>query len=182
MKTNAFHTPFLIILFFTFNFTGNIKAQADKKDSLFCLEIIGIAMTDKAPLDGVDVKLYRENEEMEMTEITSVAYHEHSFMFKLARDSYYTIEVSKEGYVTRIVTISTKLPKDVIADPPFTYEFEVNLFKAKKNMDDYYLDFPVALIDYNVKKDVFESHGKYTNYIKGKIDEAMRQTDEKNGH
>lgn len=149
----------------------NINAQNIFNDSLVCLEVNGIALSNNIPLDGVNVKLYMENEEMEMIEITSVEHHDHSFSFKLQRDAYYTIEVSKEGYFTRTVSISTKLPKEVSSKPLFVFEFEVEMPKSKSVKDDYYMDFPVALIDYDTKRKVFVSHGKYTTNIKKKQEE-----------
>ena len=129
------------------------KAQTKphiKDDTTICLQIIGIAIEKDIPIDGVVVKLYKENEELHWEEITSVVYHEHSFSFNLNRNTYYTVEVSKNGYVTRSVGISTSLPDNVIiGGVKFTFEFELELFKEKKNVDDYYLNFPVALIKYN---------------------------------
>lgn len=155
-----------------------MRAQVNT-DTAMCLEVIGIAMDGTIPVDGVNVKLYKENEEMEMNEVTSVAYHEHSFNFKLARDTYYTIEVYKLGYVSRLISISTKLPATVVTNPIFRYEFELQLFKEKKTTDDYYLDFPVALIDYDEKRDLFIAHGKYTSFIKSKISESTKNEVEK---
>lgn len=157
-----------------FELVNTSKVAAQKINNTDCLEVVGLALTDGNPVDGVTVRLYQENEEMEMTEITSVVYHEHGFKFTLQRNLYYTIEISKSNYVTRTIGISTKLPSDVVANPIFRFEFDVALFKEKKNVNDYYLDFPVALIDYDVKKEVFVSHGKYTNHIKNKINESTQ--------
>lgn len=155
--------------------TGNTGVVMDTT----CLKIKCIAITNGKPLDGVNAKLYKENEEMEMIEVTSVSHHNHDFFFNLVKDSYYTIEVSKPGYITRIISISTKLPVGVKADPIFEYEIELEMHKEKQVVDDYYLDFPIALIDYDPVKDVFVSHGKYTAYIKAKIKETLEQTPEK---
>jgi hypothetical protein len=151
------------------------KAQNSYNDSLICLEVNGIALSNKIALDGVNVRLFMENEEMELMEVTSVEHHDHSFSFKLQRDSYYTIEISKPGYFTRTVSISTKLPKEVNHKPIFVFEFEVDMPKQTTVVDDYYLDFPIALIDYDAKKGVFVSHGKYTTHIKNKINESNKQ-------
>ncbi|MCW3084704.1 MAG: hypothetical protein JWP12_2070 [Bacteroidetes bacterium] len=138
-----------------------------------CLEVAGIALDSaEQPINGVSVKLYRENDELEWTEVTSVDYHDHMFSFKLNVNEYYTIEVSKNGYVTRSVAISTMLPPAVSLKQLFHYEFEVQLFKENKAMDDYYLDFPVALVSYNAKSDVFDNNANYTKHIKTKIKEA----------
>ncbi len=156
--------------------TGKISGTTE---DTICLKIKGIAMSKGQPIDGVNAKLYKENEEMEMVEVTSVSHHSHDFFFNLAKDSYYTIEISKPGYITRMISISTKLPSGVKADPIFEYEIELEMHKEKAGADDYYLDFPIALIDYDPAKDVFVSHGKYTAYIKAKIKETLEGTPEK---
>lgn len=134
------------------------------------LEVIGVAVNEKnQPIDGVEVKLLRKNEEMEWLEVTSAKHHDHNFKFILDVNEYYTIEVSKAGYVKRLIVISTQLPANVKRSPIYTYGFEVKLFEEKKGVDDYYLDFPIALIGYNKKSKVFENNNNYTYHIKGKI-------------
>ncbi|MDF2436013.1 MAG: hypothetical protein K0Q95_389 [Bacteroidota bacterium] len=146
-------------------FAGNFTKK-EKTDAQFCLEIFGIAMENGKPVDGVSVKLYKENEELEWTEVTSVTYHEHSFNFRLEADSYYTIEISKPGYVVRSVGVSTKIPAYVALETKFRYEFEVELFRTQKELDEYYVDFPVALIRYDETRDVFMNSSFYTKHIK----------------
>ena len=149
------------------------SAFAGSTDTI-CLEITGIVEHEGTLIDGVKIKLYKENEEMEMTEITSTPYHDHTFKFKLLKNSYYAIEVSKEGYITRMISISTQLPPNVKVKHFFKYEFHLEMFKVQEGVDDYYLDFPVALIDYDPNKDLFMSHEKYTKFIKGKIKESIK--------
>lgn len=157
------------------------QKQAVKDEDLsnpVCLHVSGIAVDKNAkPIDGVEVKLYKENDEMEWIEITSINYHEHSFNFKLSANEYYTIEISKPGYVTRSVGISTLIPSNLSLETLFRYEFEVELFTEKKNINDYYLDFPVALISYNPKRDVFDNNYSYTSHIKGMIKKANDEAD-----
>jgi hypothetical protein len=165
----------VIVLLMCAFFYKRSVAQTDASgpaDSV-CLKIQGLAMSKGQPIDGVNAKLYRENEEMEMVEVTSVSHHSHDFFFTLDKNSYYTIEVSKPGYITRMISISTKLPPGVKTEPVFEYQIELEMHKEKAGVDDYYLDFPIALIDYDPVKDVFVSHGKYTAYIKAKIKETM---------
>ena len=167
-----------IILFFIIQSTTIFaqKKQVKDRDTTVCLQVIGLAVEKDIPIDGAIVKLYKENEETEWEEVTSVVYHEHAFSFNLNRNSYYTIEVSKPGYVTRSVGISTTLPDNVvIGEVKFTFEFDVELFKVKKGADDYYLDFPVALIKFNDATQVFEFDSKYTKHIKSKINESTGQ-------
>lgn len=174
MNHNKIIKLFAIVIFISNFYTS--AAQNIYNDSLICLEINGIALSNKLPLDGVNVRLFMENEEMELTEITSIEHHDHTFTLKLQKDSYYTIEVSKPGYITRIISVSTKLPKDVKIKPIFVFQFEVEMPKEKTVTDDYYLDFPIALIDYDVNKGVFVSHGKYTAHIKSKLNQSFKES------
>ena len=172
-----------IVLFFVLLFMASIcfggnngKSNKDSSNSKKCLEVVGFAIDQyNKQLEGVQVTLYKENDEMEWIEVTSVVYHEHSFLFSLDANEYYTIEVSKPGYVTRSIGISTILPANVSMKDLFKYEFEVSLFKEKKGVDDYYLDFPVALISYDSKHDVFDNNNAYTKHIKTMIKQSTNE-------
>lgn len=157
------------ILFTSFK---SLDEKTSEPETSVCLEIVGIALDEtNKPIDGVEVKLYKENEELEWNEMTSVTYHDHSFVFNLDANEYYTIEISKNGFVSRSIAISTKLPAGVSAKPIFHYEFEVSLFKVKSG-DNFYFDFPIAIISYDSKKDVFDNSYHYTNHIKSRIMES----------
>jgi hypothetical protein len=183
---NALRSVKLLVIVLLICSSWNLKLQAQtdsayavNADDTVCLKIKGLAICEGKPLDGVNAKLYKENDEMEMVEITSVSHHSHDFFFNLAKNSYYTIEISKPGFITRMISISTKLPAGVKADPIFEYEIELEMHKERQVADDYYLDFPIALIDYDPVKDVFVSHGKYTAYIKARIKETLEAKPDK---
>jgi hypothetical protein len=152
--------------------------EENEKRAVICLEVLGVAVdVNNKPIDGVQVKLYQQNEELEWTEVTSISYHEHSFLFKLSSNEFYTIEVSKPGYVSRLISVSTNLPDKVKLQRRFKYEFEVQMFPEKKGVDDYYLDFPVAMISYNERDEVFDYNTNYTRNIKQKIKETTGHSD-----
>ena len=170
-----FNTLIIIIILQNFAVLGQTK-QIKKNDTTICLQTIGLALDNDTIMNGAQVFLYKENEELEWNEITSVKYHDHNFIFNLLGNSHYTIKVTKPGYVERSISISTVLPEDIVINGDiFIFEFEVTLFKEKKGIDDYYLDFPVALISYNKSSGVFENSDKYTKHIKSKINEALSQ-------
>ncbi len=164
MKTIKSILVVMLISLYTFTI-------AQSNDSTICLEVIGIAVHKTEPLDGVTIKLYKENEELVWEQITNIPYHDHSFSFSLLRNSHYSIEVSKDGYISRLVSIDTRLPDDVQvkAANKFIFEFEVDLVKEIKMKDDFYVDFPIAIISYNSNTGVFENHDDYTKHIKEKI-------------
>jgi hypothetical protein len=179
MKSMTNKSTIILVILLQFVVFGLSAGNHSRKDSVttnVCLEVVGIALDQRdQPINGVTVTLYKENSEQEWTEVTSVTYHEHSFLFSLEANEYYTIEVSKPGFVTRSIGISTQLPTTVSLKEMFKYEFEVSLFKEKKGVDDYYLDFPVALISYDSKHDVFDNNNAYTKHIKTKIKESVNE-------
>lgn len=174
-------TTLFLVLLFSFSIRSNAQTQKDSGyDTINCLKIIGLAVEEGVPIDGITVTMYKENEALEWDEITCVKDHEHRFLFYLQPNSYFTIEVSKDGYVSRMIGISTALPEDVLKKgKKYLFDFEVTMFKKTKGVDTYYLDFPVALIAYNIKNKRFENNANYTKHIKTKIAEAENQKEKK---
>lgn len=154
------------------------EMKVKSADTTTCLKVMGMAIEENKPIDGIQITLYKENEALEWDEITSIKNHEHRFVFQLQKNSYYTIEVSKDGYVKRLVGISTILPDDVsLNGKKYVFDFEVSMFKEKEVVNDYYLDFPVALIAFDDATMNFEDNAKYTKHIKSKLKEALNQKD-----
>jgi hypothetical protein len=165
---------FCFCLLSLLSFCGSAFAQQkifiQANDTVVCLRVVGIATSKNEPLDGVEITLFKENEELIWEQITSIPYHDHSFMFDLHRNAQYSILISKEGFNSRLVSINTMLPDSVSKiNAIYIFEFEVDLVKIKKVEDDFYLDFPVAIISYNKSSGVFENHDDYTKHIKQKM-------------
>lgn len=149
--------------------------ELNENDTITCMQVIGLATENGFPINGIQVTLLKENEVMVKAELTSVMNPNHEFSFNLLGNSYYTIEISKPGYIKRLVSISTVIPNDALFDGDiFKFEFDVTLFKEIKGEDDYYLDFPVAIISYNSDTRKFENNDKYTKHIKTKIYETAK--------
>ncbi len=179
MKKLAFKYSLVVFFFLVMCLSADAQIKINKaNDTIVCLRILGMAVENKTPLDGVQVTLYKENDELEWEEVTSVEEREHHFLFNLLGNSYYTIDIVKPGYVKRSVGISTMLPQNVkVGSVKFTFDFEVDMLKEKENVDDYYMDFPVALIGYDKTKKSFQYNAKYTKHIKAKVKDAMEKSD-----
>ncbi|MES2761886.1 MAG: hypothetical protein V4677_06755 [Bacteroidota bacterium] len=171
---------FIGIIFLPLLTNAHAPLKKDTTQSVECLKVTGLVLDEKNyAVDGVEVRLFKQNDELEQIEITSVEHHDHNFSFTLEANEYYTVKVSKPGFVERWVVFYTTLPENVSFKSLFNFEFEVVLFKEKK-MDDYYLDFPIGIIHYNEKSKSFESSIEYTNFIKSKIKEAEEDANQKN--
>ena len=151
---------------------ANVSEKKDTTEATACLKVTGKAVDENyQAIDGVEVRLFKHDDMIEQKDLTNVGHHDHNFIFILESNEYYTIKISKPGFVERWVGIYTTLPSGVKIESLFYYEFDVVLFREKK-MDDYYLDFPIALIRYWEKSGSFDCNTAYTDFITAKIEEA----------
>jgi hypothetical protein len=149
-----------------------INTAKSQSDSLQyeCLKVVGVALNSAGkPLPGIQVRLLRQNEELEWLEVTSADHHDHTFQFTLVKNEHYSIEISREGCLTRLISIDTRMPDDVTLEQLFRYEFEIEMLKEKPVQDDFYLDFPLALISYDKKHSIFSFSEEYTKHIKQQL-------------
>ncbi len=141
-------------------------------DTVECMKAIGLATSAGAPLDSAVITIFKGNEVVEWSEITSNPKHDHHFSYNLLGNSYYTIQVSKTGYVTRSIGIDTRLPKDFVIsydNPKTSFEFEVDVFKTDPTKEDDLMDFPIALVKFNTTTQLFEFDSEYTKKLKKKL-------------
>lgn len=148
--------------------TKNIK-QSSTPD---CLEICAQAVWNGEAQKGVTMVLYCGNEEVMRIDSTEFS----KVYFTLKRDRNYTVQISKDGFVPRLVSISTYVPSSVPLKPIFRFEFEVEMLEQVKGEDNFYIDFPVALVSFNKSKDCFEHSRKYTSRIKREIAKENKAT------
>jgi hypothetical protein len=156
-----FRSIFILVVACFFNSAsfGNVVFIRDTTD---CLEISGVVTKDGKPQTEVTVKLWLENEPLATIDLKKAF----KFKFVLKKDANYSIIISKPGFITRIVSVSTKLPKDASTESLFRFYFELELVSEKENHDPFYEDFPTAHITYNTKLDAFENDDKYSQNIK----------------
>ena len=136
-----------------------------------CLKVKLRPSIDGSAAEGVTVRLYQENNEQVRIDSTD----DKSIVFILEKDHEYTIEVSKLGRFSRKVYISTKLPEEIEMGPLFRYVMDIELPPSGKLADDFYMDFPIAIISYNNNKDRFEHNKAYTAHIRKKMEEMKVQ-------
>ncbi len=166
-----------VMLIGNVSYAGNSGGKADVDTSKHkivnskCLEVTVKSTENDKALKGTTVKLYWENEPVSIinADITSLQ------KIVLDRNKHYTIEVSKEGYYSKLVSISTFLPLNVEKDMDYLYEYflQMDLMKKKPGTDPYYTDFPIALISYKKAEDKFNFSHKYTRGIVNKLKKEL---------
>jgi len=86
-------------------------------------------------------------------------------VWKLESDSYYTIEIALENFVSKRIGIYTNVDDDVeeILDNRFVFfvELERKSRYAKYKNSDYVTDFPSAIVELNIREGVFNYNEKY---------------------
>ncbi len=103
------------------------------------IEFKGYIVNEKGKkLNNVEIKLYEENSLIHSDFITN------KFAYNLWLNKYYTVEISKEGYLTKRIVIST-LASVYDAEP---FECDIELIKKTDDLDGFDFDFPVAIVEY----------------------------------
>lgn len=134
-----------------------------ESDSVICLEIKGkISNIGNKSFDSYKVELIYYNTVIKKERIAA----NKPFKFELKKDAFYTIRISKEGYITRLVSICTKLP--VEHNDLYKLDFETELIEEheSKKLNAEALDFPITIIYYDNKANWFYFNEEYTTNIK----------------
>lgn len=153
------------ILSVLFILTASVAFSQAKKtvkvDTSECLTITGNFDGTVKDLEGnYKAKLIKDNKVIEEQDLKV----KKSFEFTLKKNMLYTIRIEKDGFIPKLLSISTKMPDKIEVDSPYKFNFETNLISQELyghfNDDD--VDFPVALISYGKKCDCFEYNQEYT--------------------
>jgi hypothetical protein len=155
------------VLSFLFIITAFVSySQSDKKkpissDTSECLTITGNFDGTVKDLEGnYKAKLMRDNKVIEEQDLKV----KKSFEFTLKKNMLYAIKVEKEGYIPKLISISTTMSSKILVESPYKFNFETNLLSQELyghfNDDD--VDFPVALVSYGKKCDCFQYNQEYT--------------------
>ncbi len=80
----------------------------------------------------------------------------------------FSISVSKNGYVTKIINIDTKVSGK--HKKHFVFPFDIDLFKQIEGIDiSHLLKDPIAFVNFNMNKKCFEYNYNYTDRVNGQI-------------
>ncbi len=136
-----------------------IESPCQKKEKEVYLELSGSIKEEKKGIAEASIIVYVDN-----SEFKSVATDKKGkFKIQLPLDRKYLIKFSKDGYVSKIITINTNLPPDEKA--VYIFPLTVDLFKEIVNLDVSILKEPIAKINYNSFNKQFDYDYNYTAKI-----------------
>ncbi|MEO6306126.1 MAG: hypothetical protein ABIP51_23460 [Bacteroidia bacterium] len=131
-----------------------------------CLKINGIILKapHKAERGSYKVELLKDNVVIDSTKVSV----NKEFEFALSKNAWYTIRVTKEGFVPLLLSVDTKLdPQNALI---YDFKFETELLDSKQvNANNEIMDLPIGLVQFDKANNRFYPVENYTVDIKQKI-------------
>jgi hypothetical protein len=141
------------VLFVLSGSAKNYKEIVD--ESTKCLELSLKVTGESNPLTDVTITVYNHNKVIAQLNNDILS----DIKIALKKNLYYIMEVSKPGYITRSVIISTNFPAGFINNEEIVCRQEalVSLVKqpGKENKGNCYADNPISVIYYDAEKACF---------------------------
>ncbi len=131
----------------------------NRNDSTACLYLVGVIENATESADTCFIEFITPDMKIDTLFLKP---GRKKFRCQLRKNEYYTVRISKKGYVPKLICINTEM----LNDPGRLgwFEFETSLFKKetaeKLNKDA--LDFPVAIIYFDRQKETFAYNENYT--------------------
>lgn len=125
-------------------------------------------------LDSVFVKIYVGNKA-----VYGNYFNRGNFEINLPLNEKLTLEINRKGYYPKRINVNTYLPETEKKPYFLIFEFFLVEKRTLKGLDDFILDFPTGIIEYNTKQKSFAYAEKYTKKmfkeINKLIDEAAKR-------
>ena len=124
------------------------------------------------PMQGAKAVLYEKGKEIEsvITKTDGIV------TFKLNPNTEYLMEISKEGYVSKRVSIVTRIPQ--YEKQQFEVAFSILLFVPCEGLDYSVLQNPVLKIIYNDVKRDFLADKTYDELMRAKLEQLMQKNEQ----
>jgi hypothetical protein len=170
-------------LFIVFTlFSTFVKAQ-DARDSLIgdgdhFLEMRGKVFKsmgqqrdeDKKGLDSAEIRVTNEVGKEVIFGLTD---EKGRLAFRLPLGRRFTINISKKGYVKKMISVDTHVPPDL--DKDFTFTFDIDIFEKVSGLDVSVLDQPVAKVSFRITDKNFSYDAAYTNKVNAGLQKMYRE-------
>lgn len=162
----------ILALLSIFCFSSFIKSYIAKPS---VLDMSGYILYNDKKVEGALVKLYENNVIVNKMQTKANA----RFRFMLFSNNEYMIEVSKIGFMDERVYINTKTNADLL--DKYFFEFIVDLVDENKykNVDASSLDFPTAIIKYDVGEDDYVHDKGYSLQVRNDLKKLNEQINKK---
>ncbi len=165
--------PFYMALLLTGSAMGQHKSKNKNKGNdlegphkdLY-LPVECLVTANGGPTDNVTVTVYKDNE---VAFELSPEKNKSAFLLELDMDCSYTVLVSKEGYRNKTVFIDSHLPEDQTKYKSTSFAVDLDGADKFAHGDQFYLDFPSAIIQWDGQKQTFVHNENYVANIQLKM-------------
>ena len=130
----------------------------------------GQILFGKKPLEKAFIRIYADSTKL-LQKIESDAEGWVAFQLELQKN--YTIKVSKPGYVTKIITVDSRMPDSQLAGD-YYFEFGMDLFEDIEGLDVSMLRDPIAKVFFNTFTKKFDYDYNYTALINSKLEKLYK--------
>jgi len=159
-----------LLLVVTYSFAGDtIKKDTAKK---YFLDMKGKVTQGKKALNRSFIRIYADSSPVVMQKIETD--NEGWLAFQLPLQKFYTIKVSKVGYVTKIITVDAHMPKS-FETGDYYFEFSIDLFEEIQGLDVSLLKDPVTKIFFNTFNKGFDYDYNYTVKINNDVKKLYQE-------
>jgi hypothetical protein len=148
-------------------FSGLANAQEPFK-------IYGKYMVNGGSVLGAQIKIEKNGVQVKLVE-----QDKSKFEFPLEYDCDYVFSFMKDGYVTKKVQVSTKVPKEKQTLEFESFKFDVEIFKQYESVNTVIYNQPVGKIRFNDVLNEFDYDTDYTKSIQSEINKADEELKEK---
>lgn len=134
------------------------------------LPINGNILTESDSPEGAKIVIFKNGNKIDEHAMSRKG----RFDFRLALDGDYRISFEKPGYVTKIVSINTEVPPEIVeSNPNFPpVKLIINLLPQVEGADLSIFEQPVAILTYNYELDDFNFDKEYAQKIRERIAKA----------
>jgi hypothetical protein len=153
---------FIVVLFISFIVFIGAKSTIVSNGKSSTLIVKGYVFKGEEKVDKAFVKLYQNNKVVQMTYTKKGG----KFQFILFSGMLYMVEINKPGFISERIQVSTE--EETEFSGKYLYEFKVDLINESKfkGVDVSNLDFPTALIKYNIEEGEYMHDVAYSNFVK----------------
>ncbi|MBL7933115.1 MAG: hypothetical protein JNL60_14510, partial [Bacteroidia bacterium] len=98
------------------------------------------------------------------------------FGFVLKKNSYYSIRISKKGFISKLVAVNTEILIETDGIHRFNFQTKLMNEALISRLNDDVVDFPVAIIHFDYDNNCFDYNKEYTSYIKRELYSVKTKT------
>jgi len=147
-------------------------AQAQDKTAERYLEVRGTSELDMKTLTRATANLYEGTSKVKSIQTGS----DGSFSFRLEINKQYTIEVEKDGLISKRITFNTTMPDE--EKGAWMNEFSIGLVKQCNGVDYSVLKEPVDRVGFDSKRREFVSDKDYVSKMRPRIENMLIKNDQ----